>query len=215
MALHVVWDWNGTLIADLALTIESVNRALGEFGRPPITADDYRAHYQRPVVRFYERLLGRVLDGPAWDRVNHLYHDHYEARVETLQLEVGARAALGGVAALGHSQSLLSMWGHESLVREVGRHEIGHFFARVDGHRERSGDTKAEHLAWHLERLGLRDPARVLVVGDALDDVEAARAVGARSVLLASGTHHPERLRGAGVPVFETLAAIERLLGGA
>ena len=57
--IHVVWDWNGTLVEDLPIVVESVNAALDAIGEVPITEDDYRAYFTRPVGQFYERLLER------------------------------------------------------------------------------------------------------------------------------------------------------------
>jgi len=56
--LHIVWDWNGTLVDDLPIVVDCVNAALAVIGEPPIDADDYREHFARPVNRFYESLLG-------------------------------------------------------------------------------------------------------------------------------------------------------------
>jgi phosphoglycolate phosphatase-like HAD superfamily hydrolase len=47
----------------------------------------------------------------------------------------------------------------------------------------------------------------VLLVGDSLDDLAAARAVGARCVLYDGGSHHRSALEATGVPVVDTLTA--------
>ncbi|HET7516380.1 MAG TPA: HAD hydrolase-like protein, partial [Actinomycetes bacterium] len=65
---------------------------------------------------------------------------------------------------------------------------------------------KAEHLVAHLAALEV-EPSAALLVGDALDDLAAARAVGARCVLYDGGAHHRHVLEAAGVPVVETLTA--------
>lgn len=200
---HVVWDWNGTLVADLGATIESINEVLAHFGVASIDEAHYARHYCRPVRTFYEHLLDCELDDPTWARIDRLYHDHYHGQLGSFPLTPGAREALTGAADAGHSQSLLSMWSHERLLVEIDRYGIGHWFARVEGCRAGRGDGKTESLVRHLEALGL-EGRDVVLVGDALDDAEAARAVGARSVLLTS-THHPERLSAAGVPTVDRL----------
>ena len=52
----------------------------------------------------------------------------------------------------------------------------------------------------------------MLVVGDALDDAEAAAAVGARCVLYDSGSHHRSHLREAGVPLIDSLLEVVEYL---
>lgn len=207
---HVVWDWNGTLVADLDLTIESINAVMDAFGTPPITADDYGRHFRRPVRRFYEHLLDCTIDDHTWRRIDTVFHDHYHERVGTLSLAVGAHAALAHVAASGHTQSLLSMWRHDRLVREVDRHGIAQWFKRVDGNHAEQGDPKSRSLERHLDHLRVHS-STVVMVGDSLDDAEAAHAVGARAVLV-TGTHHADRLRDTGVPMIERLIdAIDHL----
>ena len=34
---HIVWDWNGTLVADHDVVVDSVNAVMRAFGREPIT----------------------------------------------------------------------------------------------------------------------------------------------------------------------------------
>lgn len=207
---HVVWDWNGTLVADVDATIESINAVLSRFGVEPIDATHYARHYCRPVRVFYEHLMERSFDDVTWAEIDRLYHDHYHSRLGSFPLSAGAEEALAAAAEAGHSQSLLSMWSHERLVVEIDRYGIGGWFERVEGSRGGHGDGKADSLVRHLDALGL-EGADVVLVGDAIDDADAARAVGARSILVTS-THHPERLREAGVPIVDRLIDALELL---
>ena len=195
--------WNGTLIADFDATVVSVYEVMAAFGRSPITAGVYALHYQRPVRAFYDRIMGGRLDDSTWDEVQVVFHREYHRRVPEIPLAEDAPAALARVTGGGRTQSLLSMWYHDRLMHEVDRRDIGRWFSRVRGNDTDVGDPKTVALTRHLEDLRLAG-SDVLVVGDALDDVEAARAVGARAVLVAT-THHPERLGSAGVPVVERL----------
>jgi phosphoglycolate phosphatase-like HAD superfamily hydrolase len=203
---HLVWDWNGTLFDDQVATVAAVNDALAGLGVPPIGVDAYRDHYTRPVQRFYERVVGHPIAPEQWRMLDDSYHHSYRAWVERLALAADAQAALRAAEAAGLTQSLLSMWRHQDLVPLVERLGIGRFFARVDGLRVPGGAGKAEHLVAHLEALQV-DPATAMLVGDALDDLEAARAVGARCVLYDGGSHHRRVLEATGAPVVDSLTA--------
>ena len=202
---HVVWDWNGTLFDDHVAVVAAVNDALARLGLSPIDADAYRSHFTRPVERFYEQVAGRAISAEEWALLDQGYHDGYLARLERVALAADARDALAAAQAAGLSQSLLSMWRHHDLVRLVERLGLGRFFVRVDGLHRSDGGGKAEHLVKHLAALGL-DPAAVVMVGDSLDDLAAARAVGAGCVLYDGGSHHREALEATGVPVVDTLS---------
>ncbi|HEV8426005.1 MAG TPA: HAD family hydrolase [Actinomycetes bacterium] len=203
---HLVWDWNGTLFDDQVAVVAAVNDALSLLGVPPIDADRYRSHFTRPVQRFYEQVVGRAVSADEWQALDEAYHDGYQARLERLALASDARAALAAAEAAGLPQSLLSMWRHQDLVALVERLGIDHFFVRVDGLRRPGGGGKAEHLVAHLAALELA-PQTVVLVGDSLDDLAAARAVGARCVLYDGGSHHRHALEATGVPVVDTLTA--------
>lgn len=207
---HVVWDWNGTLLDDLPLIVRSVNAALGEHGREPIAVADYTAHYTRPVRRFYEVLLGREVEDHEWLRIDHVFHDTYAAAVaEQARLMTGAREALAAVDASHASQSLLSMYPHHLLLPLVDHFDLDPHFEVVHGLVGEAGGRKLPHLERHLDEmvhLHGEDPARVLVIGDAIDDALAADHLGARAVLLASGSHPRAELEATGAPVVDTLA---------
>jgi phosphoglycolate phosphatase-like HAD superfamily hydrolase len=210
---HVVWDWNGTLFDDHVAVLAAVNDALALVDLPPIDAHTYRSHYTRPVQRFYERVAGRPIRPGEWRTLDDAYHDSYRAWVERLRLAPDALTALAAAEAAGLTQSLLSMWRHQDLAPLVERLGIGHFFLRVDGLHAHGGEGKAEHLVAHLAALEVEPPAAVLV-GDSLDDLAAAREVGAACVLYDGGSHHRHALEATGVPVVDTLtAAVEAARG--
>jgi phosphoglycolate phosphatase-like HAD superfamily hydrolase len=198
--MHVVWDWNGTLLDDLSTVLASVNVGVEPYRSTPVTLDDYRAHYTRPVKRFYESLLGREVLRDEWRDLDRRFHDAYRAQLAEAALAVGAEEVLADAARRGMSQSLLSMYPHGDLVPLVVAAGIDHYFDRIDGLRGTPGDRKARYLAAHLDALDA-DPRDTLVVGDTPDDAHAAAEVGAECVLVDSGGHHRAALEETGVRV--------------
>ncbi|MEU3844972.1 HAD family hydrolase [Streptomyces sp. NPDC028635] len=204
-ASHIVWDWNGTLFHDNEAIIGATNAAFGELGLEPITLEQYRALYCVPVPKFYERLLGRLPTDAEWELMDGIFHRYYAEHRIRCELTVGAAELLAGWRSAGHSQSILSMYGHEDLVPLVRTFGIEEHFLRVDGRTGPSGGSKAEHMVRHLSLLTGVDPARTVVIGDAADDAVAARHAGAQAVLYTGGSHSRASLEGVGVPVVDTL----------
>jgi phosphoglycolate phosphatase-like HAD superfamily hydrolase len=203
---HLVWDWNGTLVDDHTAVVAAVNDALATLTLPAIDSDAFRTWFTRPVQRFYEQAAGRPLEPGEWRALDAAYHDSYGARVDGLALAPDALGALAAAETAGLGQSLLSMWRHQDLVPLVERLGIGRFFVRVDGLRVPGGGAKTDHLVEHLAAIGVEATA-ALLVGDALDDLAAARAVGAGCVLYDGGSHHRDALEATGAPVVDTLTA--------
>ncbi|HEY3008268.1 MAG TPA: HAD hydrolase-like protein [Micromonosporaceae bacterium] len=212
--MHLVWDWNGTLLNDLELVVCATNEAFLSSGAPPISADEHRRRFRRPIAEFYAEALGRTLDGEEFARLDRIFHDSYQAGLPTCALVFDAVAAL---RAWTGTQSLLSMWFHHELVSVVERHGLSGYFSRVDGQRVLLGGGlpfKAEHLARHLAALGVPGEQAVLI-GDSVDDADAAAAVGAACVLYGGGFTDPDRLRATGRPVADTLVGAVALAAAA
>jgi phosphoglycolate phosphatase-like HAD superfamily hydrolase len=199
---HLVWDWNGTLLDDLALVVAATNASLSSVGGPPVTADEHRREFRRPISAYYEHVLGRSLSPIEFADLDRAFHTAYREGLAGIRLAAGARDAM---AAWDGTQSLLSMWFHQELVALVADHELHQLLSRVDGLRDSiGGGSKAPYLRTHLDALGLAGPESVLI-GDSVDDAHAAASVGASVVLYAGGFTDPERLRDTGLPVATTL----------
>ncbi|MFC4146413.1 HAD family hydrolase [Micromonospora mangrovi] len=199
---HLVWDWNGTLLDDLSLVVEATNVAFASAGGPAVSADEHRARFRRPIADYYAEMLGRAVDDEAFERLDRIFHDAYRAGLTSCALAADATTA---IAAWPGSQSLLSMWFHDELVPTVHTYGLTDHFARVDGLRATvGGGFKAQWLEKHLAELGL-DGDQVVLIGDSLDDADAAGSVGARCVLYTGGLSDPTRLRNSGHPTADTL----------
>ncbi|MFM9367053.1 HAD family hydrolase [Streptomyces sp. Da 82-17] len=206
-APHIVWDWNGTLFHDIDVVIQATNASFAEIGLPPITLERYRELYCVPVPRFYERLLGRMPTDAEWEVMDGAFHRHYWSLADGAALADGAGKLLADWQAAGLTQSMCSLAPHDRLLPIVRTHGIEHHFIRVDGRVGNSTGGKAEHMERHVAALASTvDPARTVVIGDAVDDAVAAAHVGARAVLYTGGSHSRASLAEAGVPVVDTLA---------
>lgn len=210
--LHIVWDWNGTLLDDLEVVIEAANVGLSEFGIEPLDEDRYRDHFTRPVRVFYDSLFGRRVTDEEWERLNHLFHVEYMARADAARLVGDAVEALDAVGSDPSAQSLLSMSPQDWLEGIVERKRVIHRFSLVSGLRGETGGLKAAHMAEHIAALGL-DPARTVVIGDTPDDATAARHVGAHVVLYDGGSHHLPVLQQAEAPVAHSLVEAVDIAG--
>jgi phosphoglycolate phosphatase-like HAD superfamily hydrolase len=213
---HVVWAWNGTLLDDVVLVAQATTQTLHALGVEALAVDEFRAAYRRPIHVFYEHLLGRALGPGEFERLDREFHEVYEQGLDGCTLFAGVEEALDAVQRRGWTQSICSMYPHADLQRLVTAMGIAGNFVRMDGvdplHR---GGLKADHLHTHLNDLGIAGE-HVVVIGDSLDDAEAARTCGAAAVLLTTGLHHREDLAAIGVPVAESvLEALDLVTGGA
>jgi phosphoglycolate phosphatase-like HAD superfamily hydrolase len=204
-ARHVVWDWNGTLLDDNHAVLAAVNSVCAQYGRAAVTLEEWRAVFSRPILACYEKVLAQPLTEADWDVIDRAYHSAYRLELDTCGLAAGVPDLLHEWRDAGRTQSLLSMWFHDELVPLIGKLSLTDLFARVDGLRGYNmGGSKAAHLIEHLEAQEL-DPADVVLIGDVVDDAEAAAQAGAQCVLVTTGMMPRERLAAAGVPVTDSI----------
>jgi len=202
---HVVWDWNGTLLDDFGLTAEIAGRTLAALGVEGVTGEDIRTHFRRPFGAFYASLFGRPVSVDEFRYIRDRYQLEYEAQHLELRLQSDALAAMDLLAERDATQSLLSMAPDPQLQALVDHHHLRGRFQLVEGSPEHDSDgNKAVHLARHLAALRV-EPAAAFVIGDTVDDHEAAVASGAGSVLVTTGSTSRASLEATGAPVVETL----------
>ncbi|RZU01802.1 phosphoglycolate phosphatase-like HAD superfamily hydrolase [Kribbella rubisoli] len=208
----MVWDWNGTLLNDNHAVLAAVNEVCVGFGRPELSWGDWQAAYARPMQVSYEQILQRTLDDEEWARVDKLYHERYDALLHTCELASGTLDVLRQCIESGRTQSLLSMWFHGRLTPTVEQYGLTSYFTRIDGLAgDVGGGSKADSLIRHLEAQQL-DPATVVLIGDVVDDGQAAQAAGTQCILVSTGAMTRSALEATGAPVTESITEAIRQL---
>jgi phosphoglycolate phosphatase-like HAD superfamily hydrolase len=180
---HVIWDWNGTLLADLSAVVLATNASLIGFTERRFTEESYRALFSRPVRQFHETFIGCALSDDDWDRIDDAYHDSYLQAVGSIPLAQHALHALDEIASAGWTQSILSLSPHEQLVHEVGLRLGEVRFLAVSGRRIGDTEGKTSALERHLSALST-PRSRVWLVGDTEDDAKAATIAEIQFVLV-------------------------------
>ena len=207
MAKCLIWDWNGTLLDDVAAAVGALNRMLVKRGARPITIEHYRRRFGFPVRPFYAE-LGVDLAKWDWDEICEDFHTFVLEEPQAVRPD--ARAALELAASLGFRQSILSALRQDKLEAALAANGFLGFFDRIFGVDNLDGASKLDRGRELMASLGPAADAPVFI-GDTLHDAEVARELGGRCVLVSCGHQMPDRLAVAGCPVAATLADAVRL----
>ena len=204
--MHIVWDWNGTLLDDTEACVGALNEMLAKRGLEPLTLDFYREHFAFPVRSFYEKIGVRLAD-EDWNALAREYHDAYHARPASLAR--GAFAAVEAAGRAGFRQSILSALRQDMLDADAGRFGIAQKMENVVGSDNLDGGSKLACARRFMQRLAdegavAPDLSDAVMIGDAIHDWEVASALGAKCVLFSGGGHSKERLERY-APVADTL----------
>jgi len=199
----VIWDWNGTLLDDVEICVQSMNLLLGRRGLTPMTVDQYRSVFTFPVQRYYE-LVGFDFQSESFSDVALEYHEAYEGLVRRAKLHSDAIQALERLSAQEVSQVVLSALEERRLHNELRIRGIGHHFTHAFGLSDLHARSKAERGRELVAALESGTSVRWMI-GDTDHDAEVAAEIGATCVLVSCGHHSYERLSRAGVPVVSNL----------
>lgn len=183
---HFVWDFNGTILDDLEITLDSINTVLRARKLPSITIRTHREGFRFPIQEYY-RDLGFDLQAESFEEISREYHTLYMKRIHECGMYEGVEELIEYFRSLGVRQYILSAL-HEPLLHEcVDMLGIGENFEAVYGLGDLLARSKTER------GLALRDdfsvvPDRAALLGDTEHDMEVARALGVLPV--AAGWGH-------------------------
>lgn len=206
---HVIWDFNGTILDDVDVCIDSVNVLLSARSMPLITSREYYCSiHSFPVTAYYER-LGFDFSKESYDALAVEWVDQYLSRVPQAKLHKGALEMLEYMRQIGLGRVLLSATEEDMLKRQATELGIDRCFDEICGmdniyaHGKKSLAQK-----WRAEHPN----AVALFVGDTDHDLEVAQAIGADCVLFSGGHQSRERLLPAGYPVINQLDELKSFL---
>ena len=209
----ILWDWNGTLLDDVELCVDALNRLLAEYGYPQrYNREQYRAVFGFPIEDYYTR-AGFDFTKHSFAELAEKYMEDYVPASAACLLMDGAIDALEAFRAAGLRQVILSASKLDTLQQQAEDRGVTQYFERLLGLGDIYAKSKVEIGLAYLKENGF-DPARAVMIGDSVHDFEVAQALGVRCVLQSGGHQPPERLRETGAPVVAGLReAAELILG--
>ena len=208
----ILWDWNGTLLDDLALNLKVENRLLARRGLQQMGSREiYLEHFGFPIIHFYERL--------GFDFTKESYSDVADEYIEVLRslsheagLFADAKPVLETLRHSGVRQIIISAAEQTMLRQQVAKFGIDGYFDAVLGSSDYLGQSKVENARAFLRGHGL-DPACAAFIGDTTHDFETAEALGCDCFFVARGHNSRARLLSTGCPVYDSLGELcERLV---
>ena len=211
----VLWDWNGSLLDDVALCVDALNRLLRSYHYPQqYSLDQYREIFGFPIEDYYIR-AGFDFSKNSYKELADDYMQDYLARAGVCPLAEGAVPALSLLKGAGVQQVILSASSLPVLEQQVTERGVRPYFDRLLGLDNIYARSKVEVGLAYLAELKQRGavPAQAVMIGDSVHDFEVAQALGVRCVLQAAGHQSAQQLRATGAPVVpDVLAAAQYCL---
>lgn len=187
----IVFDLDGTLVETAPDLIGALNRLLAQHDLPPAPLEDARILVGRGAVALLKHGFERA--GAAWneaasDRLLRAFLDDYLAHIaDGSTAYPGAIGALDALTARGAILCVATNKPTDLAVALFDALDLSSRFAAVCGP---DAVTARKPDAAHIRETVLKaggDPARAVMVGDSLTDLNAARATGVPCVLTTFG----------------------------
>lgn len=210
MKKTIIWDFNGTLLADAQLSVDTDNAVFDQLGLPHITLDDYRRHMTMPVRNFYTA-LGVDLNVYPYETISRIWLDAFNAQAVAAGLVPGALEAIEALNARGHAQAVLSASYEPSLTEQCDALGLTPLMRAVNGHQDEGANKKTDIGRKQLDALGISG-ADAILVGDMVADAELARELGMACVLVPWGHNDESRLEKTGCPIAHSFDELLRYI---
>ncbi|MDP6532264.1 MAG: HAD family hydrolase [Candidatus Marinimicrobia bacterium] len=207
---HIIWDWNGTLLDDRWLTVESMNRLLQRRKMNLITEESYREVFRFPVKEYYIK-LGFDFDKEPFSISGTEFIEEYNKRAREPRLHNGAEDVLSSLKELGMNHSILSASKQDILDRLMGEYGIADFLDHVVGQDNHYAHGKTEAGKQLIQQLEERSE-RILFVGDTIHDFEVAQSLKVDCALLTIGHTSKARLQKTGARCFADFSGLKQFI---
>ncbi len=196
----IAFDLDGTLLDTIHDLAAAVNALLAEEGYEPLAKDELRAMVGKGMANLVQRALARAggvppaaIDDATLRAALGRYQERYAAVLgrETRPYP-GMAEGLARLAAMGFPLAVVTNKAARFVRPHLEHAGIAHLFALVVG-----GDTlptrkpDAGPLLHVAAAFGIA-PAQLLMVGDSINDVAAARAAGCPVLVLPYGYNEGE-----------------------
>ena len=185
---HLILDWSGTLVDDLAPVVATTNYVLARYGLPALTLAEFRRDFYLPAQKYYAARLPDVPFAELAQLFVARYHEVCDASTvlpqtptfleycRQAQLGVFIASAIDPVTYDRHSRRF-------DIAQSVTRAYVGI-------------QDKTQTIHTILAENGLR-PEATLFVGDMVHDIAAGRAGGVRTCAVLTGYDDSAKLSAA------------------
>ncbi len=202
----IIWDWNGTLLNDVDICVDSINILLKNRSHKPLTTKKYKMIFTFPVKDYYSK-AGFDFTSESFDKIAIEFIDIYKEKIKKSELFNDVREVLNLFKRKKYRQLIVSAMQNDFLNKTVTEHGISGFFEKISGLDNHYAAGKVENAKQLLTELNIK-PKEACFIGDTIHDYEVAKEVGTCCLLVASGHQTYERLEKTGCPVVHTLEEV-------
>ena len=181
---YLIFDFNGTIVNDVALSLESINYCLKKYlNKEPLSVEEYRDIFTFPVVEYYKK-AGFDFAVQNWEEVANCWMEHYQKHHHECALFDGVIELIDEAHNKGYRCVVLSASEITILKQQLSEFGIIDKFDDIIGIEDIYAVSKVESAVNYFKGKDLKDS---ILLGDTNHDKEVADKLGCKCILIASG----------------------------
>lgn len=202
---YVIFDFNGTILNDVEVSVACLNKTIEKYLlRDFISIDEYKRIFTFPVKKYYEA-VGFDFEQLDWYEVGQYWMDLYLNNYYKCGLNDGVVDLLIANKEKGIKNVVLSASRVDILKRQLNELGILAYFDEVLGIDNIYATSK---LPIGLNFIADKDRNECIMIGDTLHDLEVARSMGIRCLLVSCGHQDKDILLNEHDKVYDDIRSI-------
>ncbi len=202
---YVIFDFNGTILNDVEVSVACLNKTIEKYLlRDFISIDEYKRIFTFPVKKYYEA-VGFDFEQLDWYEVGQYWMDLYLNNYYKCGLNDGVVDLLIANKEKGIKNVVLSASRVDILKRQLNELGILAYFDEVLGIDNIYATSK---LPIGLNFIADKDINECVMIGDTLHDLEVARSMGIRCLLVSCGHQDKDILLNEHDKVYDDIRSI-------
>lgn len=210
MSKYIFLDFNGTIIDDVDLCLDLLNDILRKQNKESVTKKRYKDIFTFPVKKYYE-LAGVDFTIESFESLA----DKFIAEYQPLSMKCGlfpkSVEAFQKLRNKGYHLVILSASEKNNLLEQCENYRITPYFDAILGIDNVHAASKVGIAIKYMEEQGIEGDD-ILFIGDTLHDLEVAKAMGAKCMLVSCGHQSIRVLKQGGVPILPNVYSLVALL---
>ena len=203
---YLIFDFNGTIVNDLDLSLESINYCRKKYiGLGPLSKEEYRDIFTFPVKDYYVK-AGFDFNIQDWDEVANCWMEHYLKHHHECKLFDGITDLVNKAHSKGYKCVVISASEEKILKQQLIEFGIYDIFDDIIGLTDIFAVSKIESALNYFKGQDISDS---ILIGDTDHDKETADSIGCKCILVASGHESFDRLKKVNDIVYNSIKEVE------
>lgn len=206
---NVFFDFNGTIIDDVDLCLELLNKILMGQNKPLVDIDRYKDIFTFPIKKYYEA-AGVDFNIESFESLSIKFITEYQPRSMSCGLYHSVIPTLEYLKDKANLY-ILSASERNNLLEQCDSYGITKYFKAILGIDNVHAASKVGIAIDYIKNNNI-DPSTTIFIGDTVHDYEVAQAIGVKAYLVCCGHQSKKVLQTVDATIVDDIGALVDLI---